>query len=158
MSCIEYLKLTEVNPYGLLSLLNKKKVREHLVNHRLFDIETVKVWIKEKNKVDSSRGCRVRAILIDKQLAGWCGIQHDGENYEVAIILDDKYWGLGKKIFREVMLWAKEFGHQTIFIHFLYTRPEYRFLRKISKQVHISEFLGNNFTTYELDVNRVKWL
>ncbi|MCF7981581.1 MAG: GNAT family N-acetyltransferase [Pseudomonadales bacterium] len=105
-----------------------------------------------KIEVDSFPGCKVRAIVVDGQLAGWCGIQFEDEKYEIAIVLDDGYWGLGKTIFRDLMGWAKELGHQTIFIHFLYTRPEYKFLRKISKNVFKSEFLGSKFTTYELAV------
>ena len=60
--------------------------------------------------------------------------------------------GLGKKVFYDIMRWAKDLGHDEVFIHFLHTRPEYRFLRKISKDVYESEFLGNKFTTYQLEV------
>lgn len=91
--------------------------------------------------------------MVDKQLAGWCGIQREDGKYEIAIVIDDRYWGLGKKVFREMLGWAREFGHKTIYIHFLYTRPEYRFLRKISKNVYESVLMGSKFTTYELEVN-----
>lgn len=152
MDCIEYIKLDEVNPEEFVALLNKQKIREHLIAHELFDLETIKAWIETKIEVDSSKGCKVRAIVVNQQLAGWCGIQLEDENYEIAIVIDSKYWGLGRKIFREIMTWAKEFGHKTVFIHFLYTRPEYKFLRKISKNVYESELFGNKFTTYEIAV------
>ncbi len=51
------------------------------------------------------------------------------------------------------MVWAKDFNHKTVFIHFLYTRPEYKFLRKIAKNVSQSELYGSQFTTYELEVD-----
>lgn len=152
MNCIEYVKLNEVNPTDFLPLLNKRKIREHLIDHRLFDAGTVKAWLEKKIEVDSCQGCKVRAIIVDKQLAGWCGIQLEDEKYEIALVLDDDYWGLGRKIFREIMVWTKDLGHKTVFIHFLYTRPEYKFLRKISKNVYESELLGSKFTTYELAV------
>lgn len=152
MNCIEYIKLDEVNPKEFALLLNKQKIREHLIDHQLFDIETVKAWIETKIEVDSSKGCKVRAIVVNQQLAGWCGIQLEDGKYEMAIVIDNNYWGLGRKIFREIMVWAKEFGHKTVFIHFLYTRPEYKFLRKISKNVYESELFGNKFTTYEIAV------
>lgn len=153
MNSIVYVKLNKVNPIELIPLLNKHKIREHLIEHELFDESTAKDWLKSKIKVDSSQGCKVRAIIIDKQLAGWCGIQLEDKKHEIAIVIDEGYWGLGRKIFRDIMSWAKELGHKTIYIHLLHTRPEYKYLRKISKNVYESELLGSKFTTYELAVD-----
>lgn len=91
-------------------------------------------------------------MLVDGQLAGWCGILLTEGEYEIAIVLEDRFWGEGKAVFREVMGWAEELGHQTIRLHLLHTRPEYRFLRRISRDVFESEIMGSHFTTYVLDV------
>jgi len=155
MNRIEYVKFNDINPNEFIALLNKQKIREHLIDHPLFNEVSVKEWLDAKIIVDSSPGCKVRAIINDKQLAGWCGIQAEDERYELALVIDERYWGLGRQIFEEMMTWAKELGHQTVFIHFLYTRPEYKFLRKISRKVYESELLGNKFTTYELEVSTV---
>lgn len=152
MNNLEYVKLNEIDPVEFILLLNKQKIREHLIEHELFDESSVKEWLENKIEVDSTQGCKVRAIVIDKQLAGWCGIQEENKKYEIAVVIDEGYWGLGKIIFRDVMVWAKEQGHKTVYIHLLYTRPEYKFLRKISKKVYENELLGNKFTTYELEV------
>ena len=155
MNRIEYIKLSDINPDEFIVLLNKQKTRAHLIEHPLFNQDSVKEWLESKIIIDSSSGCKVRAIINDKQLAGWCGIQLEDNKYELALVIDESYWGLGRQIFEEMMTWAKELGHQTVFIHFLSTRPEYKFLRKISKKVYESELLGSTFTTYELDVNTV---
>jgi hypothetical protein len=152
MSRIEYIKLSEVNQNDFLLLLNNQKIREHLIVHELFDAVSINAWIKAKIKVDSNNGCRVRAIIFNNQLVGWCGIQLEDEKYEVAIVIDDKFWGLGKNVFHDIMRWAKALGHDEIFIHFLHTRPEYKFLRRISTNVYESELLGSKFTTYQLAV------
>jgi len=152
MTKIEYMAFGEVAASEFIPLLNKNKVRKHLINHELFDADSVERWIGEKVELDAIEGCKVRAILVDTHLAGWCGIQLEQGMHEIAIVLDDVYWGLGIQIFNEVMTWAKRFGHETVFIHFLDTRPEYRFLRKIATRVFASEFLGNTFTTYEVRV------
>lgn len=152
MNTIEYLKLNEINPDEFIPLLNKLKIRQHLIEHEMFDADTVKAWIEAKIKVDSTSGCRVRAIVLKNQLVGWCGIQLEDEKYEIAIVIDDKLWGLGKKIFCDIMVWAKDLGHEKIYIHFLHTRPEYRFLRKLSRNIYESELYGNKFTSYELVV------
>lgn len=69
MSSIEYVKLSEVNPNDFILLLNNTKIREHLIEHELFDIGSVDAWIKAKIEVDSTNGCRVRAIIFNNQLA-----------------------------------------------------------------------------------------
>jgi hypothetical protein len=134
--------------------LNKSKIRQHLIEHKLFDIELTKLWMHNKIKVNLQTGCKIRAVLINNNLAGWCGIQSEYGKYEIAIVIDEVYWGLGIKIFNEVMKWAKDFNHQTALIHFLYTRPEYKFLRKISKNVYQSDIFGSKFNTYEIEVKK----
>lgn len=152
MSTIEYLKFDETDAYDFLPLLNSKKIRKHLIEHELFTIETLATWINSKIEVDITSGCRVRAILYENELAGWCGIQFEEGKYEIAIIINDKFWGLGKKVFIDMMNWAKELGHNEVFIHFLHTRPNYKFLKKIAKNVYTSELFGSKFTTYQLTV------
>jgi GNAT superfamily N-acetyltransferase len=152
MRRIEYRPLDEVDPEKLVTLLNKKKVREHLIEHAPFTVDSVERWVRQKIEESSSDGCKVRAILVDDQPAGWCGIQLDEKGYEIAIVVDEIHWGLGRKIFRDVMGCARDLGHREIFIHLLYTRPEYRFLRKMAKNVYTSERLDHRFTTYELAV------
>lgn len=152
MRKLEYLEFSEVDINDFKCLLNKQKIREHLIEHALFDHDTVVFWIEEKIEMDGIKGCRVRAIYSNKILAGWCGIQLEEGKYEIAIVLDDRYWGIGKRVFTEMICWAKEFGHDEVYIHFLHTCPEYKFLQKISKNVYETELLDNKFTTYELAV------
>jgi hypothetical protein len=149
---ITYQKFEELNPNELLPILNKKSTRAHLMSHDLFDFATASSWIQTKVKVDSTHGCKSRAILVDGKLAGWCGIQPEDTKYEIAIVIDDKYWGIGKVVFKQLMAWCKEFGHKSVLIHFLHTRPEYRFLCKLATHVYQSELFGEKFTTYELTV------
>ena len=152
MSNIAYVKLNEINPEDLIAMLNKNRIREHLIEHEMFDSNKVLSWLEEKNKMDSTDGCKVRGILSNNMLAGWCGIQLEEGKYEIAVVLDEVYWGMGKRIFSDIMNWAKQLGHEEVYIHFLHTRPEYRFLRKISKNVFETEIHGNKFTTYQLSV------
>lgn len=152
MKSIEYLKLSQVNANDFIYILNKLKIREHLIDHNLFDNNSIKNWIKSKLEVDSTQGCRVRAIFINHQLAGWCGIQLEDDEYEIAIVIDEEFWGSGKTVFKDIMSWAKDLGHEKILIHFLHSRPEYKFLRKISTKVYTSQLLGDKFTTYQLPV------
>ncbi|MCB1761048.1 MAG: GNAT family N-acetyltransferase [Gammaproteobacteria bacterium] len=153
MSELRYLKLSEVDPGELRHLLNKQRIRKHLFVHALFDDASIARWIDDKIEVDGAKGCRVRAILRDGRLVGWCGIQEASSAHEVAIVIDDGCWGLGRRIFRDLMDWAKELGHDEIDIHLYRTRPEYRFLKKISKTVFPNRMLGEQFTTYRVVVD-----
>jgi len=152
MCTVKYPKFDTINPSDFLSLLNSKKIRKHLIEHELFTIDTLTTWMQNKMQVDATSGCKVRGIICDSELAGWCGIQFEEGKYELAIIIDDKFWGLGKRVFKDMMLWAKELEHSVVYIHFLHTRPKYKFLKKIAKNVYEADFFGNKFTTYQLKV------
>lgn len=149
---IEYTPLNRVNSAELLSVLNNSRVRTHLVSHPLFDGDSLEAWCQAKVDMDAVPGCRVRGILVDGRCVGWCGIQRTGNEFEIAIILDDSRWGLGQRVFRELMKWAKELGHRSVFLHLLGTRPAYSFLRKRATSVRESVLLEHRFTTYQLPV------
>ena len=53
MSELKYIRLNEVNPEVFKTLLNKQKIREHLIDHDLFDSNAIKTWIKEKIEVSA---------------------------------------------------------------------------------------------------------
>ena len=150
MQQIHYLKFDAVEPADFLPILNNQKIRAHLIDHPDFDLAAVGEWMEGKQLVDGQAGCRVRAILVDGQLAGWCGLQFENGQHEVAIVLDDGYWGLGKRVFSELLAWARDFGHETVCIHFLSTRPEYSFMKKIAQRVYESEMFGARFISYEI--------
>ena len=150
---LEYRTLDNVEPELFLPVLNAPTVRAHLIDHTLFDAYSIRQWINAKLKVDATPGCRVRAIICSGQLIGWCAIQREKGAYEIAIVLDRTGWGFGKIIFEDIVGWAREMGHRALQIHFLHTRHEYRFLKKISERVYTQELMGTRFTTYVLAVN-----
>jgi len=150
---ISFVKLSECNTEELLSIMNSDDVRKHLMPHDQFSHESLSNWIELKNSCDALPGCRVRGILINQQLAGWCGIQDDELGYEIAIILDKPFWGRGKRVFREMQSWAKEFGHRELIIHLHESRPSYKFLSKLSKnKITKSTILGNRFNSYHVKI------
>jgi len=152
MVTVEYPKFNRIEPSEFLPLLNSEKIRKHLIEHQLFTIDTLITWMQSKIEVDAISGCKVRGIVCNGDLAGWCGIQFEEGEYELAIVIDDKFWGLGKRVFKDLMCWAKELNHDEVCIHFLHTRPEYKFLKKMAKNVYETDFFGNTFTTYQLTV------
>lgn len=150
---IEYVKLNDIDPGDFIPILNDQKIRKHLIEHDLFDVDTARSWVETKIETDSNEGCKVRAIVYEDRLVGWCGIQFEDGEYGMAIIIDQQFWGLGKVVFHDLMRWAKDLGHDEIFIHLRHSRPEYRFLRKTAKKVYERELLGEQFTVYLLPVS-----
>ncbi|GAB2190545.1 hypothetical protein MAH1_21530 [Sessilibacter sp. MAH1] len=154
VSELRFVDLDVVNKKRLKDLLNKKNIRTHLMGHDEFTDSSLQEWIDGKQQVNAQPGCRVQAVLVEGQLAGWCGIQLENGNPEIAIVIDQKFWGLGRRIFEQLMIWAEEFKHEFVFIHFLETRPEYRFLKKISESVYETTLYNHKFMTYKIPVKR----
>lgn len=150
---VKYVDLERVDPKVLSDILNEERVRKHLVKHELFNAISIKEWIQNKIDIDNVKGCRVRAVLYRSRLAGWCGIQKENNEYEIAIVLGKSYWGIGKQIFRDVLLWTREFDHEYILIHFHHTRPEYKYLKRISSKVFETKMLNDQFTTYQIGLD-----
>ena len=152
MKSIEYTNLRDLDKIELLEILNKPKNRNHLVEHQVFNLALLQTWMDDKIKVNEAKGCRVKGIKVEGSVAGWCGIQYENEAYELAIILDEKHWGLGIRVFKELMNWALELGHTHVVLHLFNTRREYQFLYKMASRVYESNLFGERFTSYELEV------
>ncbi|WP_428033217.1 GNAT family N-acetyltransferase [Amphritea sp.] len=155
MSEIEYSLFGNVNPEEMMGIVNEDSLRVHLIDHPYFDVISLQAWMEEKIRVDSTQGCRIRAVYIDGELAGWCGIQPDDNGFELAIVITKKFWGFGIPIFKTLMRWANELGHKEVLFHLLESRPVYKALNKIATKVQKTEQLGRCFTTYHIPVG--KW-
>ena len=156
MKKLSFPKLNEIDLQLMLAIMNQSSTRKHLIQHDQFSLQDVEQWVLGKLEVDSLAGCRVRAVVLDDELAGWCGIQEEEGEFELAIVIDESHWGLGKRIFNEMMFWAAEMGHESLVIHLLKTRRKYKFLEKVANKVTDSTVMGASFTTYQLDVNNWK--
>ncbi|HDS1200790.1 TPA: N-acetyltransferase [Shewanella algae] len=155
MGSINFISLDKIDPEEFIPILNKVSTRKHLITHDEFDSSSARSWIDDKLNEDRSDGCIVRAIETGGSLVGWCGIQLSELGFEIAIVLDNACWGIGKDVFNSLIYWAKDYGHKVLYIHLLHTRPEYYFLRRMSQRVFQTEMLGDRFTTYELNVENL---
>ncbi|RLU03630.1 MAG: N-acetyltransferase [Ketobacter sp.] len=153
MTKILYLPFDEVDSLELIPVLNEHAVRSHLVAHPPFDETNIVPWIESKLECDRLPGCRVRVIVMDGAPVGWCGIQPDGDEFELAVVIRQQSWGIGPSVFRVLRAWAREFGHEEVVIHLLETRPEYRFLTRMATKVSQSSLLGRAFTSYRIPIS-----
>lgn len=134
-----------------IDLLNSDLVRKHLIQHPQFTTETLKIWLQSKIKEDLEPGCRIRAIHSDGKLVGWCGIQFESSNYELALVLSPKYWGHGREAVNQVIKWAQELGHKQLLAHLPQTRPQTKALERLFGQpIGASNIQGHVFNTYRI--------
>ncbi len=153
MKRIEYIRLQDVAPERMMALMNEDSLRTHLMEYPVFDVPAARQWMEEKTRIDETPGCRVRAVTVRGELAGWCGIQPDELGFELAIVISSKFWGTGLAIFKDLMSWAQELGHREVLFHLLDSRPAYRALEKMASRVTATEMEGRRFTTYYIPVN-----
>jgi hypothetical protein len=154
MSKVDFLNFKHVNSEDFIIVANEDSLRRHLIDHAYFDSVSIQDWMESKIEISTLPGCRVRAVSIGGELAGWCGIQPDKNGFELAIVLSKKFWGFGISIFKELMCWAKELGHKEVLFHLLESRPEYKALKKIAYNVNKTELVGRSFTTYYILVDK----
>lgn len=152
MSNIEYLSFENVDPKDLMAIVNEDSLRTHLIDHPYFDLTSIQTWVEDKIESDAMEGCRIRVVSINGAIAGWCGIQSDDNGFEIAIVISQRFWGAGLTIFRDLMTWASELGHQEVLFHLLDSRREYKALAKMAIKVHRTNLLGRSFTTYYFSV------
>jgi len=153
MNKIKLLSFDQVDPEDLLLVVNDQVLRAHLVDHAYFDSVTINDWMNGKVQMDSMPGCRIRAVFIGEILAGWCGVQSDGNAFEIAIVISKQFWGLGISIFSTLIGWSKELGHREFRFHLLDTRPEYKVIKKLATKVLKTELMGRHFTTYIISID-----
>ena len=136
-----------------LQLLNSDLVRKHLIQHPRFTMETFGIWLQSKIKADQQSGCILRAIQSDGNLIGWCGIQIESGDYELALVLSPKYWGHGREVTNQIVVWAQELGHKQLFAHLPQTRPQTKALERLfGKPIRVSRIHENVFNTYRIEI------
>lgn len=88
-----------------------------LAKDSLFDEKQCLAWVKGKEKQWQDHGYGPWAFLVDNKFAGWGGLQYEDGDADLALVLHPQYWGLGKKIFNEIIRKAfNEMGMESITI------------------------------------------
>lgn len=148
MKQLSYQPLDRADTQQLLAILNKSDVRDHLIEHALFNEQSLTQWIRQKQNIDSQAQYLVQAVYVDQVLAGWCGLQPDDDGVELAIVLDPRFWGVGPRVFQQLLAWAKQCGHKEVLFHLLDSRKAYPALARRAIRRQQSQLLGRQFLTY----------
>lgn len=83
-----------------LDLFQDARVKKHMpLPESTVDENWIQNWIAGKEKSSKQIPFEIYSIWDDGNFAGWGGIQADGDNFEIAIVLKPEYWGYGQEIY-----------------------------------------------------------
>lgn len=93
-------RLTTVAPEALVGLMNDPRVRRHLPLARgTFDLAAAERFVVAKERVWAEHGYGPWGILVGDRLAGWGGLQPEGEDIDLGLVLHPDFWGLGRALY-----------------------------------------------------------
>lgn len=101
---LEFKKLSQIEPSHIVELNNHPAVlRQMPLGSPNFDIEKSILWAKDKDSQWDDNGYGPWAFVIDGVFAGWGGLQKEGDDADLALVLHPNYWGVGKIIYTEII-------------------------------------------------------
>lgn len=108
-SRIEFLRLPEVDPADLIALMNDPRVRRHLPLARgTFGPAACARFVAAKERLWAKHGYGPWAFVIDDEFAGWGGLQPEGNDVDLGLVLRPKFWGTGRVLYRRLVAYAFE--------------------------------------------------
>ncbi|MCB1955307.1 MAG: GNAT family N-acetyltransferase [Rhodocyclaceae bacterium] len=106
---IDLVGLESVAPEAIVALHADPQVRRHLpLATDDFDLAACREWIIHKRALWDRHGYGPWAILVDGAFAGWGGLQPEGGEPDLALVLSPRHWGQGPAIVRHMLHWAFE--------------------------------------------------
>jgi RimJ/RimL family protein N-acetyltransferase len=117
---IEFKRLTEVDKPAIIQLHNNPLVRRQMpLFEGVFTMEDCNAFIAAKEKLWADYGYGPWAFVIEGEFAGWGGLQPEGEDADLGLVLHPDFWGTGKAIYEKVIDRAfSEMGFDSVTILF----------------------------------------
>ena len=111
-----FTQLREIAVDEILALHRDAKVLRHLpLATGTFDAEACGRWLADKEAQWDRHGHGPWAIMVDGHFAGWGGLQREGDDADLALVMSPHYWGLGLPICREILrIGFEELGVESV--------------------------------------------
>jgi ribosomal-protein-alanine N-acetyltransferase len=104
---LAFLPMREIDPAEYIRLHAHPLVRRHMpLSQDDFDLDACREWIKGKESMWEEHGIGPWAIMIEGKFAGWGGLQPEGGEADLGLVLHPDYWGAGKAILDTIIRWA----------------------------------------------------
>jgi RimJ/RimL family protein N-acetyltransferase len=113
---IVFARLCDVDKAAVIELMNHPLVRRHMPLARgRFGPEECECFVAGKERLWQEHGYGPWAFVIDGEFAGWGGIQPEGGDADVGLVLHPKHWGAGKVLFQRIIAHAfAELGFHSV--------------------------------------------
>lgn len=109
---IVFTRLPQVDAADLIALMNDARVRRHLPLARgVFGPAECEQFVEIKERVWAEHGYGPWAFVIRGELAGWGGLQPEGEDIDLGLVLRPKFWGWGPALYARLAAAAFEELH-----------------------------------------------
>ncbi len=97
---ISFRRLYDVSPHVIIDLMNDPDVRRHLPLARgHFGIREHQHFVSAKEHIWEENGYGPWAFFLDDDFVGWGGLQPEGDDVDVALVLRRAYWGAGRFLY-----------------------------------------------------------
>lgn len=106
---IAFTRLTQISPAAIIGLMNDPAVRRHLplARYEFGELDCDR-FVATKEQMWEEKGFGPWAFLLDDEFIGWGGLQPEGDDVDVGLVLSRKYWGAGPAIYRRILTQAFE--------------------------------------------------
>lgn len=101
---IEFKPLRDVDKSDIIELLNNQRLRQHMpLAQGDFNEADYNAFLTSKEQLWLEHGFGPWAIMADGAFVGWGGLQPEMGDADIALVLHPAYWGLGKRIYDEII-------------------------------------------------------
>lgn len=113
---VEFRRLNEIEPARLIALMNDPDVRRHLPLARgRFGAEQCARFVEAKERMWKQRGYGPWGFVLDGEFIGWGGLQPEGDDADVGLVLRRTHWGLGRLLYSRILSFAfDELGLESV--------------------------------------------
>ena len=100
-SRIVFRRLSDVRPDAIIDLMNDPDVRRHLPLARgHFGRGECERFVAAKERIWDEHGYGPWAFMLDEDFVGWGGLQPEGDDVDVGLVLRRAYWGAGQVLYK----------------------------------------------------------
>ncbi len=104
---IVFKRLSEVGPEVIIELMNDRVVRRHLPLARgHFGPAECEKFVAAKERMWEENGYGPWAFIINDEFAGWGGLQPEGDDAGVGLVLHPNHWGAGRVLYERIIGYA----------------------------------------------------
>ena len=133
---IEFRRLSEVNPLSIIELMNDPEVRRHLpLAQGEFDRADCERFVVAKERMWEENGYGPWAFLLGEEFVGWGGLQPEGDDVDVGLILHRAHRGAGRSLYKRIVAYAfSELGVDSVIALLPPSRTRVAGLRRLGFQ------------------------